>query len=635
MLSLASAIFGQVPPSELQVKLFLAENKTTYRIGEPIKLIIEFTADREGYQADTVPDDWQPTSDMISVSPTSGVTPWLNEYMGGRRYLRDVISYQKLSKTPVRVELLLNDTLRFDTPGKYSVQVTTRRVSPVSPSGQFRPPIVMVTNKVNVEVQPMNEADESQEVKRLSDLLDTAHGWQAEAKIAQELSFLTGDASAREKVRRFLNSKERSGNYSQHITFGLFIARNRAMVLRLLETAMRDPNTPVTWSMLSAITRLRMLRDYSGPNVVDTITAGTLSQGSDPRLMEIEQIYLAELAAGLGRRTGKSQTTTAMTILMHLPKDTRAADPVLTEVRRLLIQQFDNLHPFDQEYLLRTKWDMLRDQELVPSLEKMLGYGGMSDKNIHDAALKSLMEISPDKARQYVIAEIRDPKSLVDYQILQSLADTSLPETDTALLEQIRELASSKVNFDQVHLKQKASLAARYASESIYPDLMELYNRVGAKLSLEIRACLLAYLAKHNESEALPLIEQTLSDLPGSQDFNFLPELTRLYYSEAIGSVLRRRLESDEPQAVSTAAYLISLYGPAGDQRIIVARLERWLKEWRHRPAEADANSQGIAERELIIALGNAKSWKLPPEQVKELQRGCVTKICRQNFRIQ
>jgi hypothetical protein len=110
--------------------------------------------------------------------------------------------------------------------------------------------------------------------------------------------------------------------------------------------------------------------------------------------------------------------------------------------------------------------------------------------------------------------------------------------------------------------------------------------------------------------------------------------LTRLYYSDAIGSVLRKRLESDEPHAVSNAAYLISLHGPASDHKVIEGRLERRLKEWRHRPAEADANRQGMAERELITALGHAKSWKLSPERVKELQQGCVTKICRQSFQI-
>lgn len=632
MLSPASFVIGQAPPAELHAKLVLADNRSTYRIGEAIKLIIEFTADCDGYQADTIRDGWQPTSDAISLSPMSGVTPWLDEYLDGHRYARDMSSFQKLSTTPTRVELMLNDTLRFDRPGKYSVEVTTRRVSPMSKVNEFIPTVVLSTNAVTFEVLPMSETDESKEVKRLSELLDTAHGWEAEEKITQELSFLTGDASAREKVRRFLNGEGRSGNYAQHIHFGLFIARNRALVLQLLETTMRDPGTAVTSSLLSAITTLRMLHDANGANVMAPATAGMLSPTRDPRLVAIERTYITELAAGLSKRVGNSQTTTAMTILMRLPKETQAADPVLTEVRRLLVQQFDSLNVFDQEYLLRTYWDRLKDPSVMPSLEKMLSYKGMSSKNVHDVALRCLMEVSPDKAKQYVIAEIRDPQSLVDFQILQSLPDSSLPEMDTALLEQIRKLASSKVNFNRVYLKQKASLAARFASENVYPELMELYSTVGAKLPLEIRSCLLAYFAKHNEPEALPLIEQILSGLEPGQDFNFLPELTRLYYSDAIDSVLRERLESDEPQAASTAAYLISLHGPAGDQKILEARLERWLKEWRHRPAEADANLQGSIERELIMALGQAKSWKLSPEGVKELQQGCITKICRQNF---
>lgn len=630
----SATVFGQVPPAEVHVKLLLADNKTTYRIGEPIKLILEFTADREGYTADTIPDGWEVTSDVISLSPQRGATPWLEEYFSGHRYPRDVFSPRDLSQTPTRVELFINSSLRFDKPGKYRVQVTTHRVTARSSSNETRPTIVLTTNALNFNIEPMSEADEAKEVKRLSDLLDATRAWQAEEKITQELSFLTGDVSTREKVKRFLNSEGRSGNYGQHINFGLFIARNRALVLQLLETAMRDPNTPVTYALLTAATSLRMLREQNGTNA-RIPTHGQLSPTEDPRRLHIKQTYLAELAAGLNRRIGKCQTSTAMTILMQLPKDTQPKDPILTEVRGLLIQQFDSLHPFDQEYLLRVYWERLGDPSLVPSLEKMLAYTGQSNKNIHDQALKRLMEIAPEKARQYVIAEIRDPKSLVDYQILQSLPDEALAEVDMALVEQLRTLASSRVNFDRVHLKHKADLAARYASKNVYPDLMQLYTRVGTKLPLEVRAGLLAYLAKQNEPEALPLIAETLDEVKPGEEFNFLPQLTRLYFSEAIDAVLRKHLESGEPHAAGNAAYLISLHGPAGDQKVLEARLERWQKEWAHRPDEADANGQGPLERELIMALVRAKSWKLSPERVQALQQACITKVCRQNFRIQ
>jgi hypothetical protein len=631
---LAGAAIAQVPPAELHVKLSLADNKATYRIGEPIKLVLEFTADQDGYQVDTISDQSQQTSDFISVSPDSGVNHWL-ENLGGR-YPRDVISLAKLSTTPTRLELLLNYSIRFDSAGQYSIKVTTHRVTPISTSRDYPPAVPLTTNEVSIRVEAMSDADEEKEVKRLSDLLDAARGWQAEERVTEELSFLTGDISSREKVRRFLNAEGRSGNYFGHISSGLYIARNRALVLQLLEAAMRDPNTPVGSALLSMVTRLRVLRETSGARPQPAVNVVNLSPYGDPRTIEIQDAYVTELAAGLPKRTGKSQSTTATTVLTHLPKDPQVSAALLNEVRRILLLQFASLHPFDQEYLLNYYWEQLRDPALLPILRQMLkSHGSVGDKNIHDTALKRLLEVAPDEAREYVLAEIRDPKSLVDFQILRSLSDSTLVEADAPLLQQIRSLASSKVGFDQIYLKHKASLAARFATESIYPDLMEIYRTQLTQLPVEVRAAFLAYFARYHEPEALPLIEETLADLQQGQESNFLPDLTRLYYSDSIGSLLRERLESANPLAAGLAAYLISLHGSAADQKVIEARLERWRKEWSDRSVEADSNLQGTVERELITALTRAKSWKLPPERVKELQQSCITQICRQHFHSQ
>jgi hypothetical protein len=628
-LSCSNLMYAQ-EPATVHVRLALADNKATYRMGEPIKLILEFTADDSGYQVDKVPDRSEP-GDTISISPDFGVYHWLDEYTGRNRYPRDFFSLAKLSTSPTRVELLLNDSIRFDRPGKYSVKVATRRVSSTSsPLGSY-PSILLMTNEVNFEVQPMSDADEASEVKRLSELLDAAHGAQAEERVTADLSYLTGDPSAREKVRRFLNGEGRSGNYAQHITYGLFIARNRTLVLRLLEAALRDPGTPATTPLLFAVSRLRWLKEDGGIREKSTATVGLLSPLGDPGLMAIQDAYVAELAASLGSRVGKSQTTTAMTILMHLPKEPQTLGPILAEVRPLLLQQFDSLHPFDQEYLLRMYWEQLRDPSLTPSLKKLLGSTGVASKNIHDSALKRLMEIAPDEARTFVIAEIRDPNSLVDIEILGSLSDKSLPEVDEALLDQILRRSSLKTNVDSIYLKQKTSLAARYATSNIYGDLIQSYRSTVAKLPLDSRANLLAYFAKYNEQEALPLVEQTLADLQPGQDFNFLPELTHLYYSDGIDALLVKRLNMDEPQAASTAAYLLSLHGSAQDEKALESRLGLWRKEWGSRPSDAETNLQGTVERELILALLRGKSWRLSPERIKELHQSCITKMCRQS----
>src|SRR5205814_4386034 len=98
------------------------------------------------------------------------------------------------------------------------------------------------------------------------------------------------------------------GNYGAHIYYGLSIALNRGLVLQLLETAMRDPNTPVTSSLLSMMTSLRFRQENAGVPDKRPITSG-FGPDADPRVVEIQDAYVAELAAGLGKRTGKSQTT--------------------------------------------------------------------------------------------------------------------------------------------------------------------------------------------------------------------------------------------------------------------------------------------------------------------------------------
>lgn len=618
-------------PADVQVKLSLAENKTVYRIGEPVRLVMEFTAGGEGYEVEFLPDRKERGFDTLVISPETGFTRWLDELHDNRVPVRDFFSYHNLSNSPERVDFIVNDRLRFDSAGQYTVSVITRRVTRrSSPNGPGDKVVVLSTNPVTFEVQPMSETDEAKEVKRLSDLLDRKRDPQTNEEVTKQLSYLTGEASTREKVRRFLAAEQRSGNYSGHVWYGLFIARNRGLVLKLVEAGLRDPNIPATTQILYTVTRLKTLVTH-GVRTKPAVDVSVVSHPEgDPRTVEIRDSYVVELAAGLAKRTGNSQTTTAMTILSSLPKDAQVASAGLREVRRILVQQFDTLSPYNQEWLLRQYWDQLRDPALTPSFKKMLAASNPRYQ-VRQAALQRLLEVAPDEAPPYVIAEIRNPTSFVDPKILGALKGESLPEVDASLLEQIRTSTASDQPRARVYLKHKAALLVRFATESIYRELMDLYRSLGDKLPSEGRAGLLAYFAKHNEQEAIPLIEQAVSELKPGGYPAVLRDITELYYSKSIGAVLKKLLDTDDIAFASNAAYLIGRHGYAGDERVLEARLTRWQEEWRDRLVEADAQHQGRIERELIHALINGKSWKLSTERVRQLQTGCMTQLCKQS----
>ena len=616
------------PPPDVHVKLSLAEKKNVYRVGEPIKLVLEFTADREGYLVEVTPERKEPLLDTIVISPETGITHWLDEFKDNRPHARDYFGTQKLGTSPERIEILLNDTVRFDSPGSYTVHVVTGRIwKSLGASDRWR----ITTNSITFEIKAMSEADEAIEVNRLKDLLDTKRNPRMDDELAQQLSYLTGDPSTREKVRRFLNPDQRGGNYGSHIWYGLFIARNRLLTLKLIENGLRDPAVPLGHELLYVATRLKTLITHGVREKPDGPVTGLESE--DPRAIEIRDAYVVEVAAGLAKRTGNNQTTTAITILSSLPRNPQSSGAVLRELRGILVQQFHTLDPYMQLSLLLQHWEHLRDPALIPVLKKMLAATDRRSSKIREGAMTRLLELAPDEARPYFIAEIRNANSYVNPKVLGALKDDSIPEVDTSLLDQIRALAASitsNVRGVSMPLRFKTELLVRFATASIYRQLMELYRSAGPQLPVDVRAGLLAYFAKHNEREALPLIEQAVSEVKPGEHPQILDDLTELYYSEAIGELLEKLLDVEDVSLVSTAGYLIGRYSSASYQPVLEERLKRWREQWRDRIAEADAQHQGQIERNLVWALINNKSWKLSPQRVRELRMSCMTQVCKQ-----
>ncbi len=549
--------------------------------------------------------------------------------MDNKVYGRDYFGYEKLTSSQRRLEIVLNDSLRFDNPGRYTVSITTNRVKRASKdfSGET---FTRTTNTISFEVQTMSDEDEAKEVKGLSDLLNANRDPRTGETIAKQLSYLIGDPSTREKVRRFIKPDEQGA--SGQMYNGLFIARNRDLTLKLIEAAMRDPNVPVTKEMLSVATRLKILLNYGVTERPVAPPVGVLQPFEEPRNREIREGYVAELAAGLEKRSGNSLTTTATTIFTSIWPQPQSESAGVREARNVLVQQFDTLHPFTQEWLLNVYWNQMRDPLLIPSLKKMLtATTSVGEKNLHETALLRLLEMSPDDVRPYVVGEIRNPDSFLEVETLGKLKDESLPEVDASLLDQIRKLTQTNDNRAKVLLRLKTQLLARFATDRIYRELMQLYREMGANLPREARPGLLAYFAKHNEREAMPLIEQAVADLQPGEYPQVLTDVTALYYSDAMGALLKKFMETDDAVTASHAAYLIGVHGAAGDEKLLEARLKHWREQWRDRVAEADAQQQGQIERELIYALVHGKSWKLSAERVRELQMSCLTQMCKQN----
>ncbi len=608
--------------------LSLENGKTSYRSGEPIRVVLSFTATRASYMLNIGTNKPMSPVDEIAITPETGVDHWLDEYSGGHRFQPDGIPTANLSATPVNVILTLNDCLRIDGPGTYTVRVTTHRVIPGA-MGMANPSSVppLITNAVSFRVTPMTDEEERAEIDRLtaerrrtnganrSDRAAMQEEAERQRRLGDELSYLSGDVSTREKLRQFLGGRGLIAN----VEYALFMARNRELVVDTLEKALRDPGVTPNAPLLRVAVRMREL-------------ASKKDATADP-----PPDWEAELIASLPQqRTGRARAGTLGLIVGNLPKDRAQANKILTGLRDSLITEFADNYPLP---MLTEYWEVFRDPKLVSGLENMLRlYKQGSGDFVWCVALQRLMELAPDRARPFAIAEITSPQRSLDFErvlgVLSGLKDTPLPEVDAPLLATIREQAALQPRPFQV-VAQKGILAARFATDSIYDPLLAIYRTESAGWLPEERGGVLSYLARVNEQETMPTIERELASFGsgpdhGYQEYTFLNSLSLGYYSARIRALLAKRLDDDDAHVAESFAPMMAKHGGAEGRALIEKRLRQWRDKWSGHESLLSGSEQRL-EMELLGALTHAKAWTLSSAELESLRQGCLTDLCRKS----
>jgi len=621
---LCTSAFSQ----DVHVLLSLENGKTRYRSGEPIRVVLSFTAPRGNYMLNTGTNKPISPVDEIAITPETGVDHWLDEYSGGHRFQPDGIPVTNLSATPVLLVLTLNDCLRIDGPGTYTVRITTHRVLP-GPMGiaDLKPVPPLTTNAVSFRVTPMTDEEEQAEIDRLTaerrllariNRNDRAAMQEADARqrrIDDDLSYLSGDVATRQKLRRFVEAH----GFLPSLETPVFMARNRELVLDTLEKALRDPSVTPNGALLHAVVRLREL-------------------GSKPEVTgDVPPDWEAELIASLPQRTGRARSETLGLILQNLPKDRAQATKILAGLRDALITDLDSNYPL---LMLQEYWELFRDPRLVTGLENMMRrYKQASGDFVWCLVLQRLMELAPDRALPFAIAEITRPQRSLDFEralgVLSGLKDTPLPEVDAPLLATIREQAALEPRPFQV-LAQKSVLAARFATDSIYDPLLAVYRTESARWLPEERGGVLSYLARVHEQETMPTIERELASFgpgpdQGYQAYMFLNSLSLGYYSAKIRALLAKRLDDDDARVAESAASMMAKHGDAEGRALLEKRLRQWRDKWSGHESLWSGN-EGRLEMELVSALNHAKAWTLSTAELESLRQGCLTDLCRKSI---
>ena len=529
--------------------------------------------------------DYGDLADRITITPADGWFQWQGK--SGHDYSDEGL----LTDHEVRVPLALNQGYIFRKPGHYELSVTTYRLDgkPVT------------TNVISLDLTARPAHEERALVRRLNKAIAKNETTSSTCRCtdgneaAEQLAALPGNDAVRAKVRWLL--ADDTDGVQDTMADGMAASRNYDLQLQLLQAALRDPRRTPDFAVLKAVESTRI---FQSGKMLD---GWRMTQGRAPTdatsqsLAEERRADIQAIVDSLPKRSGRNLTDTAYFLMEFAGAD---RDQEAT-VRPVAIEEFGKMVPMEQGMLLGGGWQKIRDPKLIPALRAMLdkppaqfvGYG---------EPLERLLELDPTSAKPYVVREICNTKSDVQMKQMAALPDSTLPETDACLLQQV--IASASINKPNgvTPWPEKALIAARFASEGIYPQLLVLF-RAHPEWNDTVRGAMIAYFVRwHPEIAAELLPVSSLLEQPNLLFYTFNEVLGARHggYPESLLLPLREKLAHGSANEAGPALYYLSEFGTQEDAANAIARLDRLIADWNGREAELVSPTPSPQAREAL-----------------------------------
>lgn len=353
------------------VQLSLVAPKTVYKTGEAIQLSLAFTAQQIGFTLNLTTTSPASPVDHLLVTSTHKAVRWLDDQNGGHPYSPDFEVIQELApgKTET-IPLVLNTVYRFDIPGRYALQVITKRLHNLP---------ALTTNTVVFDIEPMEQAEETSRAAMLEGQIRNASDLKTARLYAEQLGWLAGDAAAKVKLSLFLHPKT-FYPFVVDVSDGLWITADRNLIVNGLEQGLRDSSV-ATSALLSSL--------FSLKNNLNQVP-----------FEQLEDRYLTEIAGTFAFRSGKSLAEAATTVFLRRAQRQKTEGEDFLAAREALITNFSDVNDFSLELLLTRYSTYFLDGRVAPALREFLARQQAAlFSSTRAAALQQLVKIASRENR--------------------------------------------------------------------------------------------------------------------------------------------------------------------------------------------------------------------------------------------
>jgi hypothetical protein len=618
--------------TELHLDLRTADGQTTFHIGERIPLELSFTGpDNHKFRATNASYDrsGRMNYEKFSVSPSTGWADPLERYLHRSFTIGGGLSSAvELSSKPFVLPLDLNEWVRFDEPGDYTVSVASNRVGPADRYFPEEGGAPLVSNSIRLHV------------------VSATPEWQR-AKLAAALAVLdkpgsmTPDESPDRKAAaadiRFLGTPgaiewmtENLRDGRQDMTtciFGLdgLPDAMRSVVEEAMNRRLDDPDFPVSSWFVYAMIALERTPTKIGSEEME----------ENKRLSA--QAW-QEVLQALPRKNDKARVATAQAAIGSYSELTQQQQAQLSSV---LASSFLLLPREKQVMELEGGWDDLNSPAFLPTLRAIVTDPSpaptkqadvFSSRDLKAAAIRRWYQLDPEGAYQQVLKKIGSATPELNSRELWFLPDKPIPQFESIWADA---LIKSEYPWMQEDL---SLLLVRFGTGAASSSIASMVATRTDGLWSCTGEGVLAYLVKFSPDAARPLVERTLTAREkDSCRGELLTKIGDYVHGPLLTQMAIAALQEEDPYVVMDAAKYLTNFGDKTAKKPVLARLEQWHRKWVGRESELDnprPNDRELwDEISLGGTLGNAliegHGWLANQEDFALAERLCLTKqVC-------
>jgi hypothetical protein len=612
-----------------------ANGQSTFHIGERIPLKLTFTSpnDTEYWIAPLVRGrgDEFDCNRFEVVSPAAGWSDPLEMY-----FKQDLIrmghgwSWPHLLKSkPVEASLDLNEWIRFDQPGDYTIKVTSSCVSKVQGAVSYS-----LSGTIRLQIVPATPEWQNEKFKSIQpnlDLLDqpppqavpgesSQSQWERRGELfgsaRADLKYLATPEAINEMTYRLRSEKY---NYADQCSIGLMglSPAMRETAIASMNKRIEEPDFPITQWFFSTLSFLH-------------VTPGSEKESLRRQREDINPVIWSAIYSAVTKKEPAARAQTVQTLLGY--GRNISTPEVKLQMASLLKLSFLDLDSRSQTDDLRNEWDRLRAPEFLPVLQALARLPVENDSDLEvwvydrqelkGLALKRWYELDPKGAHREIVAQIGSATPSLAARSIAFLPEEQFPQFEPLWTQALLDTKS------QLRERALGSLLVRFGTGATTNQMIAKLDEK-SDYPCDAHIVALAYLVRFDPNLARQRLKQEFPGQCSGQLLRFISELTT---APVLNEQAVENLNSSDPEIFGDALQYLTSYGRKEDKAPLWVRYIQWTTNsggnadlLDHASAGSDRNfaSSYIGE-EIGNALIRNQGWFADTDLIARVLKSCV-----------